>query len=101
MFIYHYTIIEELGRGISATVYRVEDKEARQLALKVYDRRNCTAMNNFDDEVCAYSSLGQHENTVKLVESKKVAIQESGSRWKEVDYIALELATKGDLFDYV
>jgi serine/threonine protein kinase len=58
-------------------------------------------MNNFDDEVCAYSSLGQHENTVKLVECKKVAIQESESRWKEVAYIALELAPKGELFDYV
>jgi hypothetical protein len=44
MFIDHYTIIEELGRGISATVYRVEDKEARQLALKVYDPREIHAI---------------------------------------------------------
>ena len=44
MFIDHYTIIKELGRGISATVYRVEYKEARQLALKVYDLRESHAI---------------------------------------------------------
>jgi len=44
MCIEQYTIIEELGSGISATVYRVEDKEARQLALKVYDHRKIHAI---------------------------------------------------------
>ena len=77
MFIDHYTIIKELGKGACGIVYRVEDKEARQLALKVYDHRNHRAIESFDDEVRAYSSLGQHENIVKFVESKKVAIQES------------------------
>ena len=49
----------------------------------------------------AYSRLGQHENIVKFVESKKVAIQESENERIEVAYIALELAPKGDLYDYV
>ena len=49
----------------------------------------------------AYSRLGKHENIVKFVESKEVAIQESKKGTKEVAYIALELAPKGELFDYV
>jgi len=51
--------------------------------------------------VHAYSRLGQHENIVKFVESKEVAIQESENERIEVAYIALELATKGELFYYV
>ena len=101
-----YTLIRTLGSGANSKVKLGLDKETGQyFAIKILKKGNPNLDIKFLSlvmtEVQTMSQLN-HENIVNLVEYNKDGIVEKANGAKEpVIYIILELATGGELFDYV
>jgi serine/threonine protein kinase len=101
-----YTLLRTLGSGANSKVKLGLDKESgRYFAVKILKKGNPNLDSKFLElvmtEVHTMSQLS-HANIVNLVEYSKDGIVEKTSGAKEaVIYIVLELATGGELFDYV
>lgn len=101
-----YTLLRTLGSGANSKVKLGLAKESgRYYAVKILKKGNPNLDHKFLDlvltEVHTMSKLN-HLNIVNLVEYNKDGTVEKENGTKEnVIYIVLELATGGELFDYV
>ena len=101
-----YTLIKTLGTGANSKVKLALDKSTgRYSAVKILKKGNPNLDAKFLElvmtEVHTMSKLN-HPNIVNLLEYSKDGVVEKSNGTKEpVIYIALELATGGELFDYV
>jgi serine/threonine protein kinase len=101
-----YTLLRTLGSGANSKVKLGVDKtNNRYFAIKILKKGNPNLDAKFLElvmtEVHTMSQLS-HPNIVNLIEYGKDGIVEKSNGTKEqVIYIALELATGGELFDYV
>lgn len=102
----NYNLLKTLGSGANSKVKLGQNKETGRLsAIKILKKNNPNNDAKFLElvitEVQTMSKLS-HDNIVNLLEYKEDAIVEKSNGAKEpVMYIALELATGGELFDYV
>ena len=101
-----YTLVRTLGSGANSKVKLGLDKSTgRYFAVKILKKGNPNLDAKFLElvmtEVHTMSQLS-HSNIVNLIEYSKDGIVEKANGDKEhVIYIVLELATGGELFDYV
>lgn len=101
-----YTLLRTLGSGANSKVKLGLDKgTGRYFAVKILKKGNPNLDHKFLElvmtEVQTMSTLS-HPNIVNLIEYSKDGIVEKSNGTKEaVIYIVLELATGGELFDYV
>jgi serine/threonine protein kinase len=100
-----YKCIKQLGKGISAVVQLAQLPDGRKFALKIFDKSNphnsARAMETLRQEVATYQGLN-HPYMVNLVAFKPDAKWvKSDGRQLDVAYMALELISGGELFDYV
>lgn len=99
-------MVKTLGSGANSKVKLGIDKSTnRQFAVKILKKGNPNLDSKFLElvmtEVATMSTLS-HANIVNLIEYGKDGIVEKSNGTKEhVIYIILELATGGELFDYV
>ena len=101
-----YTLLRTLGSGANSKVKLGLDKASgRYFAVKILKKGNPNLDHKFLElvmtEVHTMSQLS-HPNIVNLIEYSKDGVVEKSNGTKEsVIYIVLELATGGELFDYV
>lgn len=101
-----YNLLKTLGSGANSKVKLGQDKDTgRFFAIKILKKSNPNNDAKFLElvmtEVHTMSQLS-HGNIVNLIEYNKDAVVEKSNGHKEpVIFIALELATGGELFDYV
>lgn len=101
----NYTLGRTLGSGFSAKVKLATTPDGTQYALKIFrsdnPEFNKRAFKLLMEEVAAASQL-DHRFVVKQFEFKESAmwVKSDGSQ-VEVAYIAQEVITGGELFDYV
>ena len=101
-----YTLLKTLGSGANSKVKLGLDKSTgRHFAVKILKKNNTNLDAKFLElvmtEVVTMSQLS-HPNIVNLIEYNKDGVVEKADGRKEaVIYIVLELATGGELFDYV
>ena len=102
----HYVCIKTLGAGISAKVKLATDSRTQQrVALKIFDKSNelntVIAIQTIRTELEALTIL-DHPYMVKVIDFKEDAIlKKSNGDKRQVAYLALELITGGELFDFV
>ena len=101
----HYKILRKLGTGGFADVFLAKNKETEQvLALKIIVK-NSDFSSDFETfiqkEIDVMRELS-HKHIINLIEAsiKGVYKKKDGTTYN-VWYLALELASGGDLFDYV
>jgi BR serine/threonine kinase/MAP/microtubule affinity-regulating kinase len=101
-----YTLIKTLGSGANSKVKLAIDKTTNKYyAVKILKKGNPNLDSKFLQlvmtEVKTMSQLN-HPNIVNLIEYSKdgIVLKRSGKQEKVI-YIVLELATGGELFDYV
>jgi serine/threonine protein kinase len=100
-----YTCEKTLGSGISAKVKLARAADGTRVALKVFDKTNpqnsAKAIETLKNEADVYKNLN-HPYMVKLLDFKEHAIKtRSDGTQVPVAYMALELITGGELFDFV
>lgn len=101
-----YNLVRTLGSGANSKVKLGVDKETgRYYAVKILKKNDPRLNDKFLElvmtEVHTMSQLS-HPNIVNLIEYGKDAFVEKSDGTKvPVIYIVLELATGGELFDYV
>ena len=101
----NYVCTKTLGAGISAKVKLATDQTGKKVALKIFDKslpyNNAKVMETIRKEVEVYSTLN-HPYMVRLLAFKEDAmwVKSSGAQIR-VAYMALELITGGELFDFV
>ena len=99
-----YTLLRTLGTGANAKVKLAQDKENNMLyAIKIMKKARIDY--KFEEmvtsEVKIMSHLN-HPNIVNFMEYNQDGVDEKKNGTKiPVSYIVLELATGGELFDYV
>lgn len=101
----NYVCSKTLGAGISAKVKLAVGPDGKKVALKVFDKsdpkNNAKAMETLKKEVDVYKNL-HHPYMVRLVNFKESAVKiKSDGKQVNVAYMALELITGGELFDFV
>lgn len=94
-----YALGRTLGSGVSCKVKIAKAKNGNKYAIKILH-----ADDQFKElvksEVDVLRKL-HHDHIVNFVEMGKDSIKKPGKDAKTVDYIVLELATGGELFDFV
>ena len=95
-----YKIIEKKGRGASATVYLAEDKTTKkQYAVKVLKEKTPT----YEAEVKILEKISSLNcpYIVNLIEFGEGPIKIVSKPAKIADYLVLEFASKGEIFNYI
>jgi serine/threonine protein kinase len=99
-----YILIKKLGSGATCKVKLGIDKETNEpVAIKILTPKVGT-MNTTSKHYMAELEMLQkidHKNIINLKAANKGQIKKQDGRSKIVDYIALELAENGELFDYL
>jgi len=101
-----YQIIKKLGKGAYSDVVLGKDTETNNLvALKIIKdeaQENSSTFKVFQNEIEIMQEIS-HPNIICLLEysDKGVLTKDSGSSTSDVVYLALELATGGELFDFI
>ena len=101
-----YNIIKKLGKGAYSDVVLAKHKETEQFyALKIIKEEvleNSSAYKIFQNEVEVMQEIS-HPNIIQLVDfwDKGTLTKPSGTTKENVVYLALELATGGELFDFI
>ena len=103
-----YQILRTLGSGASCKVKLGLDTESgRKVAIKIIkDCADSTLMDLVRVEVEAMQTIGYHKNVIEQIEVNqgeyvKDAKNGQPPKKKNVTYIVLELATGGEIFDFV
>jgi serine/threonine protein kinase len=99
-----YVIVKKLGSGATCKVKLGLDKETNDLlAIKILTTKAGT-INTTSKHYSAELEMLQkinHKNIINLRGANKGQIKKADGRTKIVDYIVLELAENGELFDYL
>ncbi len=101
----HYTLGRTLGSGFSAKVKLAQMPDGNEVAVKIFRLDNPDfnkrAFQLLKDEVQSVQTL-EHKHVVKYFEFKENAIwNKKNGQQIPVAYIASELVSGGELFDYV
>lgn len=95
-----YKILEKKGRGASATVFLTEDETTqKQYAVKVLKEITPT----FQNEITILKKIASLNNPsiVNLIEYGEGPIKMASKPETKKQYLVLEYASKGELFDYL
>ena len=95
-----YDIIEKKGSGASSIVFLVKDSTTKKLyAAKVLKKQDT----DFNNEVEMLNELKEINSPyiLNLINSGTGNVARKGNVFKEKQYIILEYASKGTLFDYI
>jgi len=97
----HYRILRKLGEGLTSKVWLAIDTRTNQkVAVKVFkDNLGDSAHMLIMTEVQAMELL-DHKNVLKKLEYGTDNMRK-GNRIKSVNYMALEIASGGEFFDYI
>jgi serine/threonine protein kinase len=99
-----YYILKKLGSGATCKVKLGLDKETNELcAIKILTQKAGTLNTTSKHYFAEFEMLKKinHKNIINLKGANKGQIKKSDGRTKLVDYIVLELAENGELFDYL
>lgn len=102
----NYRIVKKLGKGAYSDVVLAKDKDSEQYyALKIIKDEvleNSSSYKIFQNEIEVMQEIS-HPNIIQLVDfwDKGILTKQSGSTKDNVVYLALELATGGELFDFI
>ena len=95
-----YIILDKKGSGLTANVFKVRDKENQTLyAAKVLKKPS----NYFAKEIEVLKIIKPFNNPfiVNMVDSGEGLVIRKGHPEKKSQYLILEYASKGELFDYI
>merc|ERR1719473_1177927 len=97
-----FNILRTLGTGASCKVKLGLDTETgRKVAVKIINDNMDPKMKELVmTEVGAMAKI-DHENVINQIEYGKGTYSKPGKKDREVDYIVLELALAGELFDFI
>lgn len=97
-----FEVKRTLGSGASCKVkLGVDTETGRQVAIKIMNQDMDAKMKELlMTEVKAMAEL-KHTNVINQIEYGVGTYEKPSGKKKEVDYIVLELATGGELFDFV
>ena len=97
-----FNILRTLGTGASCKVKLGLDTETgRKVAVKIINDNMDPKMKELVmTEVGAMAKI-DHENVINQIEFGKGTYVKPGKKDREVDYIVLELALAGELFDFI
>lgn len=102
-----YSLLKMLGKGAFSKVFLGEHMETGKLyALKVIDKTKKDSEMDFNalaEKEIEITREISHPNIIKMYDSSTsefITITETG-RQKEVNYLALEMAPEGELFDLI
>ena len=94
-----YEILEQKGKGSYGIVYLVEDKKTKNnYAMKIF--KNKTSDFENEKEILEKVSVLKNENVTNLIEYGEGLIK-INSKEENKQYIVLDYASKGELFDYI
>ena len=106
-----YKLGKTLGEGWNSKVKVAVDSETgKSYAMKIMFVEDAEGQEDFDislfltlmnNEVERLEKLPKSDNIIQLIEYNWKGVMKTGSKEKEVLYWVLELATGGDLFDYI
>jgi len=101
-----YNLVRTLSSGANSKVKLGQDKETGEFfAVKIFKKNDPRLNDKFLElvmtEMLTMSQLS-HPNIINMIEyGKDGVVEKSDGRKEAVIYIVLELATGGELFDYV
>lgn len=97
-----FKILRTLGTGASCKVKLGLDTETgRKVAVKIINDNMDPKMKELVmTEVGAMAKI-DHENVINQIEFGRGTYSKPGKKDREVDYIVLELALAGELFDFI
>lgn len=96
-----YTVIKKIGHGLTSSVYQAVDQTtASKVAVKVFTT-NDQRLNQYEQHEIAAMQKMKHENIIKLLGFGNGIFKKEDGSESNVRYIATELATKGDFFDFI
>ena len=97
-----FKILRTLGTGASCKVKLGQDTSTgKKVAVKIIKSDiDDETMNLLVSEISALSKV-KHENVICLIEYGKGQYLKDSGKKKEVYYIVLELATGGEIFDFI
>lgn len=101
----NYKLLKTIGAGSFSKVKLASDENDKIVALKIMKRENDDHGKDlqqlFDNEVKVYSIM-DHPNILKIYSHSNKAIAHKTETDKiPINYMALEYASHGELFDYV
>lgn len=101
----NYKLLHTLGSGSFSKVKLAEGPYGEELALKIMKRENTEhgkdLQSLFDNEVNFMKKL-DHPNIIRLLDcSDKATAKKKDGRSMNINYMALEYAENGEIFDYV
>lgn len=96
-----YALIQKVGSGATCIVKLARSRDNGEIvAVKILTKKEETANKHHIAEVSNLSKIS-HPNVVGLVDSGRGQIRKPNNTYKEVNYIVLEYACNGELFDYI
>jgi len=94
-----YTLGRTLGDGATGKVKLAKNSENRRFAIKLIHNQS-DALEAVAAEIEALQKL-KHPNVVNLIEYGQGTKENSKKGSKQVNYLVLELAQGGELFDFI
>ena len=98
-----FEVLKKLGEGVTCKVkLGVDTETGRNVAIKILNKKLDLSMrNSVKNEIVAMQKL-EHINVIKLVECGTGTYEkEDSNKSRTVDYIVLEIASGGEVFDFI
>lgn len=99
-----YIVLKTLGRGATSSVKLAKDinDHGRLYAIKIVKKKNINEIDLkfFFNEMQMLKAI-DHVNIIKIFDGNSGILKKSNGMTKMVNYLALELASNGELFDYI
>jgi serine/threonine protein kinase len=98
-----YLLHKKIGKGATCKVHLGRKKnESKELAIKILTGNSKTSNNSkhYTAEIEMLKKIS-HPNIINLLDGNKGILKKHDGRSKLVDYIVLEYASNGELFDYI
>jgi len=96
-----FTLAKTLGEGVSCKVKEGKDAQGNKFAIKVMNSSTDAQMKELLQTEVGYLKGLNHKNIVNLIKVSEQGTYSSKGSQKKVAYVALELVSGGELFDWV